>query len=220
MSTDRIDYAALLAPYRLAGPGTDPAGWDGGSAVLAPDDDDELPDGVALGEIEIGQAPQGVRTVASKIHAEWTWRLTDGEGVTVRQGKGAPRGNGTRPKLAILEPCRSVALRAVGPDEGFPDVQHHGVIVWVQLVRTGAWKADSAWAWTTEPAPCPTEGAGRCCARPPRRWSTVGEVAALLCGPPCADRMAELHAPRDAEAAAWADGLPEAARQANRKASR
>jgi hypothetical protein len=206
------DVAALLAPYPLAGPGTDPPG-----AVLAPDRDDELPDGVALGEITLAEAPQGVRTVASKIHGNWVWRLTDGEGVTVRQGKGAPRGSGTRPKLRIMEPCRSVALRAAGPDAGFPDVTHHVIIVWVQLARTGQWKADSAWAWTTEPAPA---GDGRAWARPPRRWSTVGEVAGLLYGAASAERVAALHAPRDAEVAAWVDALPELARQATRKASR
>jgi hypothetical protein len=208
----RTDFAALLAPYTLAGRGAEPAG-----TVLAPDDDDDLPEGVALGEVEIGQAPQGVRTVANRVHPDWTWRLTDGEGVAVRQGKGAPRGSGTRPKLRILEPCRSVALRATGADAGFPDVQHHAVIVWVQLVRTGAWKADCAWAWTTEPAPA---GDGRSWARPPRRWSTVGQVAALLYGAASADRMAELHAPRDAEQAAWIDALPDVARAATRKASR
>lgn len=206
------DIEALLAPYRLAGPGTDPPG-----AVLAPDDDHELPEGVALGEITFAEAPQGVRTVASKIHPDWVWRLTDGEGVVIRQGKGAPRGSGTRPKLRILEPCRSVALRAVAVDAGFLHVSHHGVIVWVQLARTSAWKADSAWAWSTEPAPA---GDGRSWARPPRRWTTVGQVAALLSGPPSADRMAELHAARDAAVVAYVDGLPEAARLALRKATR
>ena len=59
----RTDFGALLAPFHLAAPGTDPPG-----AVLAPEDDDELPPGVDLGEIEIGQAPQGARTVAARIH--------------------------------------------------------------------------------------------------------------------------------------------------------
>jgi len=206
------DIEALLAPYRLAGRDADPP-----FAFLAPDDDAELPEGVALGEIRIAEAPRGVRAVASKIHANWVWRITDGEGVALRQGKGAPRGDGTRPKLRIMEPCRSVALRAVGIDEGFPDVSHHGVITWVQLARTLAWKAEGAWAWSTEQHP---DWCGRSWARPPRAWSTVGEVAGLLYGPPCASRMAELHAARDAEAVAYVDGLPEAARLALRKATR
>ena len=201
MITDgRIDYGALLAPYRLAGPGTDPPG-----AVLAPEDDDELPDGADLGEIDLASAPGGARTVAGKIHGAWLWRLTGGEGVTVRQGKGAPRGDGTRPSLRILDPSRSVALRAIGTDEGFPYVVHHAVIVWVQLARTGRWSIESAWAWSTEPSPA---GDGRSWARPPRRWATVGEVAGLLCRPPSADAMAELHAPRDAEIRDYADARP------------
>jgi len=206
------DFAALLAPYHLAGADADPP-----FAFLAPDDDAELPDGVALGEVTLAEAPRGVRAVASKIHANWVWRLTDGEGAALRHGKGAPRGDGTRPRLRILEPCRSVALRAVGVDEGFPGVSHHGVITWVQLARTLKWKAEGAWAWSSEQHP---DWAGRSWARPPRAWTTVGEVAALLFGPPCASRMAELHAARDAEVADYVDGLPELARQATRKASR
>lgn len=194
------DFGALLAPYPLAEPGTDPPG-----AVLAPEQDDELPDGVDLGEIEIDQAPRGARTVAVKIERNWVWRLTLGEGVSVRHGKGPARGDGSRPQVRILDPCRSVALRVAGVDEGFPDVSHHGVIVWVQLVRTGRWSADSAWAWSTEPAPA---GDGRSWARPPRRWATVGQVAALLYGPPSADRMAELFAARDADIRAEVETRP------------
>ena len=194
------DFGALLAPFHLAEPGTDPPG-----AVLAPAQDDELPDGVDLGEIELASAPGGARTVAGKIHGAWLWRLTLGEGVSVRQGKGPARGNGTRPNVPILDPCRSVALRAIGTDEGFPCVLHRAVIVWVQRVRTGKWSADSAWAWSTEPAPA---GDGRSWARPPRRWATVGQVAALLYGPPSADRMAELFAARDADIRAEVETRP------------
>jgi hypothetical protein len=194
------DFGALLAPYHLAEPGTDPPG-----AVLAPDSDDELPDGVDLGEVDLASAPGGARTVAGKIDRNWVWRLTLGEGVSVRSGKGPARGDGTRPKVPILDPCRSVALRAIGTDEGFPDVSHHAAIVWVQLARTGRWSAGGAWAWSTEPAPA---GDGRSWARPPRRWATVGEVAALLYGPPSADRMAELFAERDADIRAEAQTRP------------
>ena len=151
--------------------------------------------------------------MAGKIHGAWLWRLTLGEGVSVRSGKGPPRGDGSRPKVPILDPCASVALRAIGTDEGFPYVLHHAVIVWVQLVRTGRWSTDGAWAWSTEPAPCGSAQAGMAGpvdvgSRPPRRWATVGQVAALLHGPPSADRMAELHAPRDAETRAAAETRP------------
>jgi hypothetical protein len=187
----RCDLATLLTGYSLAGAGAEPIG-----CVLAPDNDDDLPRGIAFGEIDPADAPKGCRDVAARIDGNWIWRLTDGEGVAVRQGKGAPRGSGTRPKLKILDPCRSVCLRASGQDEGFPDVWHHVVISWVQIERTGKWSADAAWAWSTEPSP---DGEGRAWARPPRQWSTVGAVAALLYGPPSAETMAALHAPRDAE---------------------
>jgi hypothetical protein len=205
MSTDsRIDIGALLAPYRLAERGAEPVG-----CVLAPDDLDDLPAGVALGEIAITDAPQGCRSVAAKIDRNWVWRLTDGEGVALRQGKGAPRGSGTRPKLAILDPCRSVALRAAGVDEGFPDATHHVIIVWVQILRTGKWAADGAWAWSTAPAP---SGPGRAWQRPPRRWKAITEVAGLLYGPPSAERVAALFAPGDAEREEHAMTLPEVPR--------
>ena len=112
---------------------------------------DDLPAGYACGEIETGQAPQGARTVAGRIHHDWVWRLLDGEGWTVRQGKGPARDSGTRPKIAILERCRSVSLRAVGIDEAFPDLSHHVVLSWVQVLRTGTWSPDVAAVWTTEP---------------------------------------------------------------------
>jgi hypothetical protein len=200
------DVAALLAPYRLAEPGSEPAGLDGGSAVLAPDDLDDLPAGVALGEVAIGDAPQGCRSIAGRIADGWSWRLTSGEGVALRQGKGAPRGSGTRPKLAILDPCASVALRAAGPDVGFPDVTHHVIIVWVRIERTGRWAADGAWAWSTESAP---DGLGRTWQRPPRRWKAITEVAGLLYAEPSADAVEDLFAAGDAERDADAMTLPE-----------
>ena len=163
---------ALLAPYRLAEPGSDPPG-----CVLAPDREDDLPPGAAFGEIALDAAPQGCRTVVAQIADGWEWRLTDGEGVAQRQGKGPARGNGTRPKLAIMEPCRSVALRAAGVDAAFPDVLVHVVIVWARIERTGKWAPDGAWAWSSEPAP---GGVGRAWARPPRRFDTIGVPVCLL----------------------------------------
>lgn len=200
MSAAVTDFGALLAPFHLAERGTDPPG-----AVLAPEQDDELPDGVDLGEIDLASAPRGARTVAGKIMANWVWRLTLGEGVSVRHGKGPARGDGSRPQVPILDPCRSVALRAVGTDEGFPDMSHHVLIVWVQLVRTGKWSPDGAWAWSTEPAP---DGAGRSWARPPRRWATLGPVTALLYDPPSCHAVDALFAPRDAEIRAEAQARP------------
>ena len=201
----RCDVGALLAGFRLAEPGSEPLG-----CVLAPEDEGDLPQGVALGGVELDLAPQGCRSIAAKIDANWIWRITDGEGVALRQGKGAPRGSGTRPKLAILEPCRSVALRAAGVDEEFGDVTHHVVIVWVQLARTLKWAGDGAWAWTTEPVVGVGSGRpfGRAWALPPRRWRTITDVAAVLAVPPCAQVMAALHAPRIAAAREYADTPP------------
>jgi hypothetical protein len=142
----------------VAGPGCDPPG-----ALLAPLHTDgtvhldALPRGTRHGEIPISHAPQGARNVAARVSAEWCWRLVDGEGWALRQGSGPSRGNGTRPKLAILDPCRTVTLRAVCPDAAFPDVTHHVVLGWVLTYRSGKWKAETAVAWSTEPRP----GGGR-----------------------------------------------------------
>ena len=119
------------------------------------------------------RAPWQTRSIGG-----WVWCLLDGEGWAVRQGKGPPRGNGSRPQLAILDECRSVTLRAVAVDEGFPDVNHHALLGWVRIERTGKWKADLAWVWSTEPSPTPG-----------RRWwmgTEVGVTAAkaLLSRPP------------------------------------
>lgn len=180
--SDPVD--ALLAPTRTV------IDEDGAAHGLL--DLDALPRGTTHGVLDVADAPQGARTVANKIADGWTWRLLDGEGWAVRQGKGPPRGSGTRPKLVILEPCQSVTLRAVAVDEWFPDVTHHVVLGWVFVERTGKWKADLACVWTTEPVP----GASG------RRWwaippTPVGVTVAkrLLSGPPDA---AEVLAARDA----------------------
>lgn len=132
-----------------------PLHWseDHKSATLALD---ALPRGTAHGPLDPAgpswaDAPQGARNAATKIDGNWIWRLVSGEGWAVRQGKGAERSDGTRPKLQILEPCATVTLRAVGVDEAFPAVTHHVVLAWVRLDRTGSWKAEAGWAGSTEP---------------------------------------------------------------------
>lgn len=171
-----------------------PVGSDPAGALLAPltvpDEEgrcgldlDALPRGTSHGVLAVADAPQGARNVAAKIAPGWTWRLLDGEGWGVRQGSGPPRGNGTRPKLWILEPCRSVTLRAVAVDEGFPDTSHHAVLGWVFIERTGKWKADLACVWTTEPAPDGRGAARRWWAIPPTEIG-VTAAKALLSRPP------------------------------------
>jgi hypothetical protein len=148
---------------------------------------DDLPAGYSCGEIDVAAAPQGARTVANAVDDGWSWRLLDGEGWTVRQGKGPARGSGTRPKISILEECRSVSLRAVGLDPAFEQVSHHAVLVWVQVLRTGKWSPDTAAVWSTEPAP--GEPARRWWAVPPTEVG-VSAVKALLSAPPDAKALA------------------------------
>lgn len=175
----------------VAPPGSDPAG-----ALLAPltepDEEgraglalDSLPPGVALGVLDPRDAPQGVRNACARIGPFWQWRLLHGEGWAVRQGKGPPRGDGTRPRLAILDPCRSITLRAAAVDSEFDALTHHVVIAWVLILRTGAWKAEAGWAWLTEPAPEGPGGAGRgrAWARAPRDVG-VTRCGTLLAGVP------------------------------------
>lgn len=169
---------------RTAGPGSDPPG-----ALLAPlaaDGTvhlDALPRGSSGGEIAIADAPQGARNVANKIGPEWAWRLLSGEGWTLRQGSGPPRGNGTRPKLAILDACASVTLRAVAIDPGFPAVTHHVVIVWSLVYRAGKWKAEQGSIWTTEPRP----GGGRWQTFPPVDVGVTAAKALLSTVPDVAE---------------------------------
>lgn len=169
----------------VAPPGSDPAG-----ALLAPTTADggldlaALPHGTGLGECDLASTPQGTRNAVNKIDGSWVWRLLSGEGWAVRQGKGPERPNGTRPKLAILEPCTSIALRAVGLDLEFGRLSHHAVIVWVRLTRTGATAPDGAWMWTSEPGPTGSAGAGgRVWTSPPRRIG-VQACRQVLAQPP------------------------------------
>lgn len=148
----------MIQAFEVAPAGSDPAGAllaplttgaDGKTALHL----DGLPDGHDLGELAVADAPQGCRNVAAHIADGWSWRLRDGEGWVCREGKGPVRSNGTRPKLRILEPCRSVSLRACAVDPEFEVVTHYVVIVWVQLTRTKRWTCEYAHAWSTEPAP-------------------------------------------------------------------
>jgi hypothetical protein len=181
----------VLPGLLTAPPGSHPAG-----ALLAPltepDEEgraglalDALPPGVALGLLDPRDAPQGVRNACARIGPNWQWRLLHGEGWAVRQGKGPERGDGTRPRLVILDPCRSITLRACAVDLEFDRLTHHVVIAWVLILRTGAWKADAGWAWLTEPAP---DGRGRTWARAPRDVG-VTRCGQLLAAVPDVDRL-------------------------------
>lgn len=149
--------------------------------LLTPDDLDDLPLGRPLGEIPVADAPLGVRNVATKIHENWVWRVCSGEGLAIRQAFGPERGDGTRPKLSVLEPCDTISIRARADDPVFPCNSHHVVIVWTRVHRTGKRSPEGAWAWTCEPHP---EGAGRRAWQRAPRQVGVTSAAALLAGPP------------------------------------
>lgn len=208
----RVDPVATVA-FTPAPAGSEPAGAllapmgayvraDGtvGTFVLL----DDLPAGYPCGEIDVADAPQGARTVAGKIHESWVWRLLDGEGWTVRQGRGPARDSGTRPRIHILERCRSVSLRAVAVDPAFGELTHHVVLVWVQVLRTGTWKADLAYVWTTEPAPGPD---GRRWWHVPPTEVGVTAVKALLSRVPDGPELARCV--EAARAARVQDGSPD-----------
>ena len=138
----RIDPVTGYIPAPLL------TGADGKTSL----DLDHLPLGRLGGDLPVVDAPQGARNAAARIDGNWIWRLVSGEGWVIREGKGAERSDGTRPKIKILEPCRSVTLRAIGCDEAFPYVTHHVVLAWVAIERTGAWSPEGAWAGSTEPS--------------------------------------------------------------------
>ena len=184
-----------------------PAGWEVDPVcgfVHAPEDLDALPPGTCHGELAISDAPQGAREAASKIDDNWTWRLIDGEGWATREGKGPVRDNGTRPKIRILLPCRSVTLRAVGVDQAFPDTTHHVVLAWVYVYERPKWAAEGGWAGTTEPFLGQPLPGGRVSIR--RGWTAgpralgVTRCRALLAGPPDVRRLEALLEPLEVDA--------------------
>lgn len=85
--------------------------------------------------------PIGVSGVVKALGAGWTHTITHGEGVVAAQTFGPPRGDGTRPKLAIDAPCESIALRARHADGR--------AVAAVWCCRTDkakrSWSMDTAW---------------------------------------------------------------------------
>ena len=155
--------------------------------VHAPERLDDLPAGTSLGELDVTDAPRGTQTLARRIGEGWRWRIVAGEGWAVRHAYGPPRDSGVRPRLAILVPCRSVTLRAVGVDVAFPAVMHHVMVCWVRPVEVGRWTAEEAWYWSSEPAP---DGDARCVAT--LRPLGVARCGQVLAGPPDCARIAPM----------------------------
>jgi hypothetical protein len=154
--------------------------------VHAPADLDDLPTGVALGDLDPADAPRGAAAVLARVHPAWSWRLLSGEGWCLRQGYGARRRDNTRPKISILEPAHTISLRAVAFDPAFLDVAHHVAIVWTLIHRTGRRTVDTAVAWSTAPNP---DGRGRGWQPAPREVG-LAACAALLQREPDAPAVA------------------------------
>lgn len=188
--------------YAAAPPGSDPPG-----AYLAPERDEELPAGLDRGEMDVAELPRGPAAVVAGAAPEWAVRALRGAGWVHRNGKGATRGDASRPVLKILEPCSSVTLRAVGIDPEWLDVLHHVVIGWVYVVRTGKSSPEHAWLWSSEPAPTASAGAPdrqpvrRIYRRNPRRVS-LAEATAVLARAPSDASMDLAFEPGDAAFAA------------------
>jgi hypothetical protein len=63
--------------------------------------------------------PVGVSGVVNAMEqAGWIYTITHGTGTVDAQAFGPPRGDGTRPKLAVHAPCESIAVRARHPGTG------------------------------------------------------------------------------------------------------
>ena len=86
---------------------------------------------------------------ARALHARLTltgWHavLTEGAGHVEVTPLGDPRSDGTRPRITVPVPCRSVAVRAHHPDGRALRV------LWETHTRTAkgapSWRLDSAWA--------------------------------------------------------------------------
>ena len=182
-----------------------PPGSDPPDVHLAHAGIDDLPVGVWHGEMAPDELPKGPGDALGGSVNGWEIRLVHGAGYALREGKGPPRGDGTRPKLKILEPCTSITLRAVGFDPEWDDVTHHVVIGWCRVARTGKSGPELAWAWSSEP----TLGLGslrpfgRTFRRNPRLLG-LAAASALLAGPPSDAAMSTAYAPGDAERMAYA----------------
>jgi hypothetical protein len=162
-----------------------PLGSDPQEAYLAPEQLDDLPAGVMHGEMTPEDLPTGPGTALAHTAGGWSVRMLGGVGWALREGKGPPRDNGTRPKLKILEPCTTVTLRAVAIDPEWDDVTHHVVIAWCRIARTGKSGPDVAFVWSTEPTfgMCSGRPFGRTMRRNPRPISLAlaGEILAHSC---------------------------------------
>jgi len=144
---------------------------------------DDLPRGVWHGEMALDELPAGPGSAASDAGGGWTVRVIGGAGWALREGKGPPRGDGTRPKLKILEPCTTITLRAVGFDPEWDDVTHHLVIGWCRIARTGKSGPFVAFVWSSEPNL--DAGAPRVFRRNARAVSLA--VACEILAGPCSD---------------------------------
>jgi hypothetical protein len=184
---------AYLAPHRTY---RDAAGKAHDELCL-----DDLPRGVWHGRMAPDELPTGPGTALAHAAGGWTVRMISGIGWALREGKGPPRDNGTRPKLRILEPCTTITLRAVGFDDEWDDVTHHVVISWCRIARTGKSGPDVAFAWSSEPNL--NAGAPRVFRRNPRPVSL--SLAGQLLAGPCSDTaLSTLLAEGDREREAYA----------------
>jgi hypothetical protein len=182
-----------------------PLGSDPQEAYLAPESLDDLPRGVFHGEMPPDELPAGPGSALAQAGGGWSVRMLGGVGWALREGKGPPRADGTRPKLRILEPCTTVTLRAVGIDPEWDDVTHHVVIGWARVARTGKSGPYVSYVWSTEPALGVESGRpfGRVMRRNPRALSLA--LAGEILAGPCSDTALSTHlAEGDREREAYA----------------
>lgn len=89
--------------------------------------------------------PPAARTLHARLTLTgWTATLTEGAGHVEVTTLGDPRSDGTRPRITVPVPCRSVAVRAHHPDGRALRV------LWETHTHTAkgapSWRLDSAWA--------------------------------------------------------------------------
>lgn len=124
--------------------------------------------------------PGDLTSLVRQLDSAWAAAWTAGIGTVAGIELGAPRGDGTRPKLAVERPCTSVALRLHHRDG------QRVVAVWVStsLTKKGApsWSMDQAWrgAHPDEYGPVPLDATALAAYLAPhvsRETSTIGEAA-------------------------------------------
>lgn len=97
-----------------------------------------MTDTAALFDVTTPDTPAAARALLRQLD-DWSVKATHGSGSWTFSALGEPRGNGTRPKIEVVEDVDSVLIRARHVDgRAF-------VALWVRRASRKGWALDLAW---------------------------------------------------------------------------